>query len=43
MSSYTYGINYLDFDQVNYARDLGNLLLFFSQESIDFVGCTQLD
>ena len=25
---YTYGINYLDFDQVNYAQDLGNLLLF---------------
>ena len=26
----TYGINYLDFDQVNYTQDLGSLLLFSS-------------
>ena len=30
---------HLDFDQVNYTRDLGSLLLFSSLESIDFVGC----
>ena len=37
-------MKYLDLDQVNYARDLGNLLLFSSLESFDFVGCytTQL-
>ena len=40
---YTYGINYLDFNLVNYMQDLGRLLLFSSLESIDFVGCAQLD
>ena len=39
MSPDAYGINYLDFNQVNYTQDLGGLLLFSSLESIDFVGC----